>query len=73
MPPLWMRQREMRLVNFSRTVPPMSLEGTLPSDFYITEDKKQSAYASLLLTPFTRFEIYRDRNTPIDQWILGLL
>jgi hypothetical protein len=42
-------------------------------DFYITEVKKQSAYASPLLTPFTRFEIYRDRNTPIDQWILGLL
>lgn len=42
-------------------------------DFYITEDKKQSAYAPLLLTPITRFEIYGDRKNPIDQWILGLL
>jgi hypothetical protein len=41
-------------------------------DFYITEDKKQSAYAPLLLTPATHFESYRDRTTPIDQWILGL-
>ena len=42
-------------------------------DFYITEDKRQSAYAKLLLTPSTNFDIYRDRNIPIDQWILGLL
>src|SRR5437762_4652639 len=30
MPPRWMMQREMRFVPFSRAVPPMSLEGTLP-------------------------------------------
>src|SRR2546430_8123202 len=31
MPPRWMMQREMRCVTFSRAVPPMSLEGILPS------------------------------------------
>src|SRR5439155_15451801 len=31
MPPRWMMQREMRFVTFSRAVPPMSLEGILPS------------------------------------------
>jgi hypothetical protein len=31
MPPRWMMQREMRFVTFSRAVPPMSLEGIVPS------------------------------------------
>jgi hypothetical protein len=42
-------------------------------DLYITEEKKQQRYASLLLTSRTRVEVYPDRNSPIDQWMLGLL
>jgi len=32
MPPRWMKEREMRLVTFSRAVPLMSLEGIYESD-----------------------------------------
>jgi hypothetical protein len=42
-------------------------------DLYISEDKSQARYGPLILTPRTRVEIYRDRKSPIDKWILGLL
>jgi hypothetical protein len=42
-------------------------------DLYITEEKNQLRYASLLLTPRTRVEVYSDRKMPIDQWLLGLI
>lgn len=40
-------------------------------DLYVTEEKKQSKYAPLLLTPKTRVAIYPDRSIPIDQWLIG--
>lgn len=42
-------------------------------DLYVTEEKNQLRYASLLLNPRTRVEVYPDRRTPIDQWFLGLI
>jgi hypothetical protein len=42
-------------------------------DLYVTEDKKQSKYASLLLTPRTRVAIYPNRDIPIDQWLIDLV
>jgi hypothetical protein len=40
-------------------------------DLYVTEEKKQSQYAALLLTPKTRVAIYPDRKIPVGQWLLG--
>lgn len=40
--------------------------------FYVTEEPKQSQYASLLLTPTTRVGIY-DHNTPGGMWLERLL
>jgi hypothetical protein len=40
-------------------------------DLYVTEEKKQSQYAALLLTPKTSVAIYPDRSIPIDQWLIG--
>jgi hypothetical protein len=40
-------------------------------DLYVTEEKKQSQYASLLLTPKINVGIYPNRNIPIDQWLIG--
>jgi hypothetical protein len=42
------------------------------SDIYVTGEKKQTEYASLLLTPGTRVAIY-DLKTPIDEWLLSLV
>jgi hypothetical protein len=42
-------------------------------DLYVTEESNQLRYASLLLTPRTRIEIYRDRSVPIDQWLLSVV
>lgn len=40
---------------------------------YVTEERKQSKYAPLLLTPKTRVAIYSDRSIPIDRWLIGLV
>jgi hypothetical protein len=40
--------------------------------FYVTEEPKQSQYASLLLTCATHLAIY-DRNSPVGTWLEGLL
>jgi hypothetical protein len=42
-------------------------------DLYLSEDKSQAQYGPLILTSKTRIEIYGDRKTSVDQWILGLL
>lgn len=42
-------------------------------DLYVTEEKKQSRYAPLLLTPRTGFAVYPDRSITVDQWLLNTL
>jgi hypothetical protein len=42
-------------------------------DLYITEEKKQSRYAPLLLTSRTGFAVYPDRNIAVDKWLLNTL
>lgn len=42
------------------------------SDLYVTEDRKQTQFASLLLTSKTRVAIY-SRAVPIDEWLLALI
>jgi hypothetical protein len=39
--------------------------------FYVTEESKQTQYASLLLTPATRVAIY-DHNSTVGAWLEGL-
>jgi hypothetical protein len=39
--------------------------------FYVTEESKQTQYASLLLTPAMRVAIY-DHNSTVGAWLEGL-